>query len=142
MGKDQDNQPITLADFAGKKLVLYFYPKDNTPFCAAQARSLRDSYEALQLAGYEVVGVSTDSADSHKRFIKKNKLPFRLIADEDHTIHTQYGTWVRKTMFGLWKYWGTARTTFVIDEAGMVMQIIDSVKIGSHAAQILNSSAA
>ena len=142
VGKDQDNQPITLADFAGKKLVLYFYPKDNTPFCAAQARSLRDNYKALQLAGYEVVGISTDSADSHKRFIKKNKLPFRLIADEDHTIHTQYGTWVRKTMFGLWKYWGTARTTFVIDEAGKIMQIIDSVKIGSHAAQILNSPAA
>jgi thioredoxin-dependent peroxiredoxin len=134
MGKDQDNQLIQLADFAGKKLVLYFYPKDNTPFCTAQARS----YKTLQQAGYEVVGVSTDSAGAHKQFITKNQLPFRLIADEDHTIHEQYGTWVQKVMFKFWKYWGTARTTFVIDAAGRIEKIIDTVKTGSHAAQILN----
>jgi len=138
IGKDQDNQTIQLADFAGKKLVLYFYPKDNTPFCTAQARSLRDNYEVLQQAGYEVVGVSTDSAAAHKRFIEKNQLPFRLIADSDHTIHEQYGTWVQKSMFSFWKYWGTARTTFVIDAAGKIEKMIDTVKTGSHAAQILN----
>jgi K(+)-stimulated pyrophosphate-energized sodium pump len=138
VGKDQDNQIIRLTDFAGKKLVLYFYPKDNTPFCTAQARSLRDHYESLQQAGYEVVGVSTDSAASHKRFIEKNKLPFRLITDKDHTIHEKYGTWVRKSMFVFWKYWGTARTTFVISEDGKIEQIIGTVAAGSHAAQILN----
>lgn len=139
-GKDQDHQSIQLADFAGKKLVLYFYPRDNTPFCTAQARSLRDSYEALQQAGYEVVGVSTDSAAAHRKFIEKNNLPFRLIADEDHTIHEQYGTWIQKPLFRLWKYWGTARMTFVIDEAGTIEKIIDTVKTGSHAAQILNNT--
>ena len=138
VGKDQDNQIIQLTDFAGKKLVLYFYPKDNTPFCTAQARSLRDHYEVLQQAGYEVVGVSTDSAAAHRRFIEKNQLPFRLIADEDHTIHEKYGTWIQKSMFGFWKYWGTARITFVINVDGKIEQIIDTVKTGSHAAQILN----
>ena len=138
VGKDQNNQIIQLTDFAGKKLVLYFYPKDNTPFCTAQARSLRDNYEVLQQAGYEVVGVSTDSAASHKRFIEKNQLPFRLITDKDHTIHEKYGAWVRKSMFSFWKYWGTARTTFVINAAGKIEQIIDTVKTKSHAAQILN----
>lgn len=134
-GKDQDNKTIKLADFVGKKLVLYFYPKDNTPGCTAQACNLRDNYEALLQAGYEVVGVSTDSAASHKRFIENKQLPFRLIADEDHSIHEQYGTWVQKSMFGK-KYWGTARLTFVIDEIGKIMKIIDRVTTASHAAQI------
>jgi peroxiredoxin Q/BCP len=139
VGKDQDNQPIKLTDFAGKKLVLYFYPKDNTPGCTAQACDLRDNYKALQQAGYEVVGVSTDSAASHKRFIEAKQLPFRLIADEDRAIHEQYGTWVQKSMFGK-KYWGTARLTFVIDEAGNIAKIIDRVKTASHTAQILQKS--
>lgn len=136
VGKDQDDQPIKLTDFAGKKLVLYFYPKDNTPGCTAQACNLRDNYEALQQAGYEVVGVSTDSAASHKRFIEKKQLPFRLIADEDHTIHEKYGTWVQKSMFGK-QYWGTARITFIIDEQGKIEKIIDRVKTLWHTAQIL-----
>jgi peroxiredoxin Q/BCP len=135
-GKDQDNQTIKLTDFVGKKLILYFYPKDNTPGCTAQACNLRDNYEALLQAGYEVVGVSTDSAASHKRFIEKKQLPFRLIADEDRTIHEQYGTWVQKSMFGK-KYWGTARLTFVIDETGKIIKVIDRVTTASHAAQIL-----
>ena len=97
VGKDQDNNTIKLGDFSGKKLVLYFYPKDNTPGCTAQACNLRDNYEMLLQAGYEVVGVSTDSAASHKRFIANKQLPFRLIADEDHAIHEQYGTWVQKS---------------------------------------------
>jgi len=136
IGKDQAGNAIKLADFTGKKLVLYFYPKDNTPGCTAQACNLRDHYQALQQAGYEVVGVSTDSEQSHQKFMAKQKLPFRLIADEDHKIHEQYGTWVQKSMFGK-KYWGTARITFVIDEQGKIAEIIDQVKTGNHAAQIL-----
>jgi thioredoxin-dependent peroxiredoxin len=138
-GKDQDNKTIKLADFVGKKLVLYFYPKDTTPGCTAQACNLRDNYETLLQAGYEVVGVSTDSAASHKRFIESKQLPFRLIADEDHTIHEQYGTWVQKSMFGK-QYWGTSRLTFVIDETGKIAKIIDRVSTTSHAAQILDAS--
>ena len=136
-GKDQDNKTIKLADFAGKKLVLYFYPRDNTPGCTAQACNLRDNYEALQQAGYEVVGVSTDSPASHKKFIEKKKLPFRLIADEDRTIHEQYGTWVQKSFLGK-QYWGTARLSFVIDAEGKIERIIDRVKTASHTAQILS----
>ncbi|MCU0318246.1 MAG: thioredoxin-dependent thiol peroxidase [Amoebophilaceae bacterium] len=140
IGRDQDNRIIQLADFSGQKLVLYFYPKDNTPFCTAQARSLRDNYEALQQAGYEVIGVSTDNAATHRQFIAKNALPFRLIADEDHKIHEQYGTWVQKSIFYLWKRWGTARVTFVIDANGKIDRIINTVKSGNHATQILNDS--
>lgn len=136
VGKDQEGKTIKLADFAGKKLILYFYPKDNTPGCTAQACNLRDNYQALREGGYEVIGVSTDSEQSHQKFIAKQKLPFRLIADEDHQIHKQYGTWVQKSLFGK-KYWGTARVTFVIDEQGKIEQIIDQVKTGSHTAQIL-----
>ena len=138
VGKDQNNKTIKLVDFAGKKLVLYFYPKDNTPGCTAQACNLRDNYEALRQAGYEVVGVSTDSATSHKQFIEKKQLPFRLIADEDRAIHAQYGTWVQKSMYGK-QYWGTARMTFVIDESGKIVKIIDRVKTASHTAQILDT---
>ncbi|OJW71391.1 MAG: peroxiredoxin [Candidatus Amoebophilus sp. 36-38] len=136
VGKDQNGRTIKLADFAGKKLILYFYPKDNTPGCTLEARNLRDNYEALRKAGYEVVGVSTDSEESHQQFITQHSLPFRLIADKDHQIHDMYGTWVEKSMFGK-KYWGTARTTFVIDEKGKIEQIIDKVETDNHAAQIL-----
>ncbi|MEM7383008.1 MAG: thioredoxin-dependent thiol peroxidase [Bacteroidota bacterium] len=136
VGKDQERRTVQLADFAGKKLVLYFYPKDNTPGCTAQACNLRDNYQTLQQAGYEVIGVSTDSEQSHQKFIVRQQLPFRLIADEDRQIHEQYGTWVQKSLFGK-KYWGTARVTFVIDERGKIEQIIDQVKTGSHTAQIL-----
>ena len=136
VGKDQEGRTTKLGNFAGRKVVLYFYPKDNTPGCTAQACNLRDNYQALQEAGYEVIGVSTDSEQSHQKFIAKQQLPFRLIADQDHKLHEQYGTWVQKSMFGK-KYWGTARVTFVIDEQGRIEQIIDQVKTGSHAAQIL-----
>lgn len=138
IGKDQDNKTITLSDFAGKKLVLYFYPKDHTPGCTAQACNLRDNYMSLKEAGYEIVGVSTDSPASHKRFIANQQLPFRLIADEDHTVHELYGTWVQKSMFGK-KYWGTSRMTFVIDETGKIEKIIDRVKTANHTTQILNT---
>ena len=139
ISKDQDNKPIQLSDFLGKKLVLYFYPKDNTPGCTTQACNLRDNYNALLKAGYEIVGVSTDSVDSHKRFIEKAQLPFRLIADEDRTVHMQYGTWIEKSMFGK-KYWGTARITFVIDETSKLIKIIDRVKTADHTAQILETA--
>ncbi|MCU0318393.1 MAG: thioredoxin-dependent thiol peroxidase [Amoebophilaceae bacterium] len=136
IGKDQNGETVRLADFANRKLVLYFYPKDNTPGCTAQACNLRDNYTVLLQAGYEVVGVSTDSTASHRRFVVQKQLPFRLIADTDHTIHEQYGTWVQKSMFGK-QYWGTARLTFVIDETGKIAKIIDRVHTASHTAQIL-----
>lgn len=135
-GIDQDGNSIKLSDFAGKKLVLYFYPKDNTPGCTVQACNLRDNYKALLDAGYAVVGISSDSAKKHTNFIKKFELPFPLIADEDKSIHEQFGTWVEKQMYGR-KYMGTARTTFVIDENGVIIEIIDKVKTKEHADQIL-----
>ena len=135
IGKDQNGATIKLADFAGKKLILYFYPKDNTPGCTAQACNLRDNFQALQQAGYEIVGVSSDGEKSHQKFITQHQLPFRLIADTDHQIHDMYGTWVEKSMYGK-KYWGTARTTFIIDEQGKIERIIDQVKTSNHTAQI------
>jgi thioredoxin-dependent peroxiredoxin len=135
-GKDQDGNPIALDDFKGKKLVLYFYPKDNTPGCTAQACNLRDNYDALLKAGYEVVGISSDSEKSHLKFIEKQELPFRLIADEDKSIHEQFGTWVEKSMYGR-KYMGTARTTFIINEEGVIEEVIEKVKTKDHITQIL-----
>lgn len=136
VGKDQGGKTTRLADFAGKKLVLYFYPKDNTPGCTAQACNIRDNYQALQATGYEVLGVSSDNEKSHQKFISQYQLPFRLLIDQDHVIQEQYGVWVEKSMFGK-KYWGTARTTFVIDEKGQIAKIIDEVKTDQHVAQIL-----
>jgi peroxiredoxin Q/BCP len=135
-GKDQHGQVIQLADFVGKKLALYFYPKDNTPGCTAEACDLRDNYHSLQAAGYEIVGVSSDSEASHQKFINQYNLPFRLIADTDHQIQEQYGVWIQKSFLGI-KHWGTARTTFLIDEAGKIAKVIDEVKTGKHAAQIM-----
>lgn len=135
---DQDGNEIKLSDFKGKKVILYFYPKDNTPGCTAQACNLRDNYENLQKEGYVVLGVSQDSEKSHKKFIEKQGLPFPLIADEDHTVHNLYGTWGEKKMYGK-TYMGTLRTTFVIDEEGKIEDIIQKVKTKDHTAQILNS---
>lgn len=135
-GIDQDSNPIKLSDFSGKKLVLYFYPKDNTPGCTAQSCNLRDNYDALLKAGYAVVGISSDSPKKHQNFIKKFELPFPLIADEDKSIHEQFGTWVEKSMYGR-QYMGTARTTFVIDGNGVIEEIISKVKTKDHTAQIL-----
>ncbi|MFC4874235.1 thioredoxin-dependent thiol peroxidase [Negadavirga shengliensis] len=133
---DQDGNPIKLSDFKGKKVVLYFYPKDNTPGCTAQACDLRDNYEGLQKAGYEVLGISSDSVKSHRKFIDKHELPFTLIADEDRSVHEKYGTWVEKQMYGR-TYMGTARTTFIIDENGVIEEIIDKVKTKEHSKQII-----
>jgi peroxiredoxin Q/BCP len=136
-GTDQNGQPVSLADFRGKKVVLYFYPKDDTPGCTAQACSLRDNYEALQSAGYEVLGVSTDSAASHQKFIGKHNLPFTLIADTDQQIVTAYGVWQEKSMYGR-KFMGIVRTTFVIDENGNIADIITKIDTKQHAEQLLN----
>lgn len=116
--------------------MLYFYPKDQTPGCTAEACSLRDSYRSFQKHGYEILGVSTDSEKSHQKFIEKEKLPFRLLADTEKIIHEAYGTWVEKSMYGR-KYMGTRRITFVIDEKGIIEDIIDKVDTKNHAAQIL-----
>lgn len=133
---DQSGNPVKLSEFKGKKVVLYFYPKDNTPGCTAEACNLRDNYEALQKAGYVVLGVSTDSEKSHQKFIDKFELPFPLLADTEKEIHEKYGTWVEKSMYGR-KYMGTARTTFLIDENGKIEEIIGKVKTKDHTAQIL-----
>lgn len=134
--KDQNGNTIKLSDFKGKKVVLYFYPKDATPGCTAQACNLRDNYEALQKAGFIVLGVSSDSEKSHLKFIEKQNLPFPLIADENLKVHEAYGTWVEKSMYGR-KYMGTARTTFVIDEKGVLEEIIEKVDTKNHTNQIL-----
>lgn len=134
---DQDGQNVKLSDFKGRKVVLYFYPKDNTPGCTAEACNLRDNYNQFISGGYEILGVSSDSEKSHQKFIEKYDLPFRLLADTDKDIHEKYGTWVEKSMYGR-KYMGTARITFVIDEEGKIEKIIEKVKTKDHTAQILN----
>ena len=139
LGTDQNGNNIKLSDFAGKKLALYFYPKDNTSGCTAQAGSLRDGYEQLRAAGYEVIGVSKDSAKSHQGFISKQSLPFSLIADTETTLNQAFGVWQEKSMYGR-KYMGTARTTFIINEEGIIERVIDSKEVNTkdHANQILN----
>lgn len=139
LGTDQNGNNIKLSDFAGKKLALYFYPKDNTSGCTAQACSLRDGYEQLRAAGYEVIGVSKDSAKSHQGFISKQSLPFSLIADTETTLNQAFGVWQEKSMYGR-KYMGTARTTFIINEEGIIERVIDSKEVNTkdHANQILN----
>lgn len=133
----QDGSTIKLIDYLGKKVILYFYPKDNTPGCTAQSRDLRDNYKELQQQGYEVLGISSNGEKSHIKFIDKFDLPFDLIADEDKSIHNLYGTWGEKSMYGR-KYMGTFRTTFVIDEKGIIEEVISKVKTKDHTAQILD----
>ncbi len=134
--KIETGETIKLSDYRGKKVVLYFYPKDATPGCTAQACNLRDNYDALLKAGYVVLGISSDDEKSHKKFIEKQNLPFPLIADTDLKVHEAYGTWVEKSMYGR-KYMGTARTTFVIDEQGKIAEVIAKVDTKNHTAQIL-----
>jgi len=135
--KGQNGNTIKLSDFQKKKVVLYFYPKDNTPGCTAQACSLRDNYEALLAKGFVVLGVSVDDEKSHQKFIKKFELPFPLIADTDHAVVEAYGVWVEKNMYGR-SYMGIARTTFVIDEQGIIKEIISKVDMKNHAGQVLS----
>lgn len=138
LGKDQDGKEIRLSDFAGRNLVLYFYPKDNTPGCTAEACSLRDNIDALRARGYQVVGVSSDSEASHRRFIEKQQLPFTLIADTDHKLQEEMGVWGEKSMCGR-KYMGTLRTTFLIDGNGVITHVFGpkAIKTKEHASQIL-----
>ncbi len=138
LGINQDGKEILLSEFAGKKLALYFYPKDNTSGCTAQACSLRDGYADLKAAGYEVVGVSTDSTKSHQGFIAKQSLPFQLIADTEKTLSEIFGAWGEKKLYGK-AYMGMFRTTFIIDENGVIERIISpkEVKTKEHATQIL-----
>lgn len=124
--KNQHGETVTLSDFLGKKVILYFYPKDNTPGCTTEACNFRDNYQSLLNDGFEVIGVSTDSEQSHQKFIAKYELPFTLLADEERKIVEAYGVWTEKNMYGR-KFMGTARTTFVIDEQGVIMHIIKKV---------------
>jgi peroxiredoxin Q/BCP len=133
---DQNGKPVSLKSLKGKKVVLYFYPKDMTPGCTAESCNLRDNYKILQKQGYEVFGVSSDNEKSHQKFIAKEKLPFSLLADTDKKVHEAYGTWVEKSMYGR-KYMGTARTTFLIDEEGKIADIITQVDTKNHTDQIL-----
>lgn len=135
-GKNQNNESVKLSSFIGEKVVLYFYPRDNTPGCTAQACNLKDNFNELSKKGYKIIGVSSDSIKSHKKFEEKYSLPFDLISDEDKAIHKSYGTWIEKSMYGR-KYMGTARWTFIIDENGIINNIIEKVKTKEHTNQIL-----
>ncbi len=132
---DENGNTVSLSDFSGKKLVLYFYPKDDTPGCTAEACSLRDNYQDLLDKGYAVLGVSPDDSKKHTKFIAKYSLPFSLLADTDQAVCNAYGVWVEKSMYGR-KYMGVARTTFVIDETGNLTEIIEKVDTKNHASQI------
>ena len=139
LGTDQEGKEVRMSDYQGKKVALYFYPKDNTSGCTAEACSLRDGYEALQAKGYEIIGVSKDSAKSHQGFIQKQNLPFRLIADTETTLQQTFGVWAEKKLYGR-TYMGTLRMTFIIDEQGVVTHIFGpkEVKTKEHAQQILS----
>ena len=135
---NQNGKEMDLKTFKGKKLVLYFYPKDNTPTCTTESCNLRDNYQRFINNGFEVVGVSPDGEKSHQKFIKKYELPFDLLADTDHSISEAFGVWQEKSMFGK-KYMGIARTTFVLDEKGNITDIIEKVKAKEHTEQILTT---
>lgn len=128
---------VSLLDFTGKKLILYFYPKDNTPGCNAEACNLRDNYDLLREKGFEVVGVSPDSEKTHQNFTNKYELPFKLIPDTKKDVLQKYGVWGEKKMYGR-TYDGVFRTTFIINEAGVIEKVIKKVKTKDHAQQILN----
>ena len=137
-GKDQDGRSISLSDYKGKKIALYFYPEDDTPTCTIQACNLRDNYSLLKKNGFEVIGVSPDEEKKHKKFEAKFNLPFTLISDPKHTILEKYGVWDQKQMFGH-QYMGVLRTTFVIDEKGIIKKIFLRPKNKQHAEEILKS---
>ncbi len=132
---------IALDDLRGKPVVLYFYPKDDTPGCTTEACEFRDSWKAVQRAGAVVLGVSPDGVDSHRRFREKFSLPYPLLADEDHAVAEAYGVWGEKSMYGK-KYYGVLRTTFIIDAAGSVRRVFEKVKPAGHAAEVLEALSA
>ena len=135
--KNQNGETVSLTDYKGKKVILYFYPKDNTPGCTAEACDFRDNYQSLTSQGFEVIGVSTDDEKSHKKFEAKFDLPFTLIADTEKTIVESYGVWVEKSMYGK-SYMGTSRKTFVIDEEGKIITVIDKVDTKAPSKQVLD----
>lgn len=137
LSKDQDGKSVSLKQFKGKKVVLYFYPRDNSSGCTAQACSLRDNISELKKQGYTVLGVSTDDEASHKGFIEKNALPFALIADTDKSIHQKYGVWTEKERNGV-KAFSTTRTTFIINKDGFINNVIREIDTKNHAGQILS----
>jgi peroxiredoxin Q/BCP len=133
---DQNGNTVSSQDFIGKKTIIYFYPKDNTSGCTAEACNLRDNYDALVAAGYNVVGVSKDSAASHTKFIEKHSLPFTLLADTTTQMQQEFGVWAEKKLYGR-TYMGTLRQTFIFNEEGILVEIIEKVNTKDHAAQIL-----
>jgi thioredoxin-dependent peroxiredoxin len=133
---DQNGTLRTIAEFKGKKLVLYFYPKDDTPGCTAEACDLRDNYSRFLSEGYTILGVSPDTEAKHQKFIAKYELPFDLLADTEHTVAIAFGVWVEKSMYGK-QYMGIARKTFIINENGLIETVIDKVNTKAHTAQIL-----
>jgi peroxiredoxin Q/BCP len=135
-GKDQDEKWVGLKDFRGRKVILYFYPEDDTPGCTEEACNFRDNYEALLSRGFSILGVSPDNEKSHASFKAKFELPFSLISDPENKILNAYGVWGEKNKYGQ-KYMGVLRTTFVIDEAGIILKIISKVDTGNHTQQIL-----
>ncbi|RZK78394.1 MAG: thioredoxin-dependent thiol peroxidase [Pedobacter sp.] len=134
--KDQEGNEVSLAQFAGKKVVLYFYPKDDTPGCTAEACDFRDNYQGLTAKGIVVLGVSVDDEKSHKKFVTKHNLPFTLLADTDKKIVEAYGVWGEKSMYGK-TYMGTNRKTFIIDEEGNIAHVINKVDTKNSTAQVL-----
>jgi len=135
--KDQNGKTVSLSDFTGKRVILYFYPKDDTPGCTAEACDFRDNYQSMLSKGFQVIGVSTDDEKSHKKFETKYSLPFPLIADTDKSINEAYGVWVEKNMYGR-KYMGTARKTFIINADGIIDKIIDKVDTKNSSQQVLD----
>ena len=135
--KDQNGNPVSLSDYSGKDIILYFYPKDDTPGCTAEACDFRDNYQSLQQKGFTVIGVSTDDEKSHTKFISKYQLPFSLISDTEKEIVEAYGVWVEKNNYGK-KYMGTARKTFIIDGNGTIKKIIDKVDTKEPSKQVID----
>lgn len=142
LGVDETGREVKRSDFEGRNLVLYFYPKDNTPGCTAEACSLRDNIDALKAKGYEVLGVSTNNEASHRKFIEKHELPFHLIADTDHRLTEEMGAWGEKSMCGR-KYFGTLRMTFLVGPDGVITDVFGpkQIKTKEHATQILDLKA-
>ena len=136
--ENQDGESVSLSDFRGRKVVLYFYPKDDTSGCTTQACELRDSVETFDARGAVILGVSPDPVKSHRKFADKYELPFTLLADVDHEVAEAYGVWKEKSMYGR-KYWGNERTTFVIDEKGRIAKVLPKVKPAEHVDQVLAS---
>jgi thioredoxin-dependent peroxiredoxin len=135
-GNDQQGKKVSLSDFKGKKVIIYFYPQDDTPTCTIEACNLRDNYSLLKKEGFVILGISPDSEKSHKKFAAKFDLPFTLIADPEHIIIDKYGVWGQKQLFGR-EYMGVIRTTFLVDEHGMLRKIFEKPKNSTHAEEII-----